>query len=88
MKRLVLTIMAVLPVFLFWQSCEVVDNDPDRHVADSVYVGLDEVARILAAVPMSSVHLDEVYSAVNSSSDNGMTKNILCVTCSSILVQE
>lgn len=71
MKRLVLTIVAVLPVFLFWQSCEVVDNDPDRHVADSVYVGLDEVARILAAVPMSSVHLDEVYSAVNSSSDNG-----------------
>lgn len=71
MKRLFLTIMAGLPLFLSWQSCEVVDNDPDRNVADSVYVGLDEVARILAAVHMSSEHLDEVYSAVTSSSDNG-----------------
>lgn len=54
-------------------SCEVVDNDPDKHVKDddSTYVGLEEVAEILALVPLQSFHLQEVHDAVISSSDNG-----------------
>lgn len=71
MKRLVLTVMTVLPLVFAGQSCEVVDNDPEKHVPDSVYVGLDEVAQILSAIPISSVHLEEVHSAVSSSSGNG-----------------
>ena len=71
MKRLVLTILTMLPFLFVGQSCEVVDNDPDRYLPDSVYVGLEDVAHILSAIPISSAHLDEVYSAVTSSSDNG-----------------
>ncbi len=54
-------------------SCEVLDNDPDKHTDknDSTYVGLEEVAEILAGISLSSTHLNEVHSAVTSSSDNG-----------------
>lgn len=55
-------------------SCEILDDDIDRHVedADSTgYVGLEEVAQILAGVPLKSSHLLEVHDAVSSSSVNG-----------------
>ena len=54
-------------------SCEVLDDDPDKHTSagDSVRVELSEIAEILAAVPLRQAHLDEVHKAVVSSSGNG-----------------
>lgn len=55
-------------------SCEVLDDDIGRHVDDTDstgYVGLEEVAQILACVPLKSSHLLEVHDAVSSSSVNG-----------------
>ncbi len=54
-------------------SCEVLDNDPDKHAdkSDSTYVGLEEVAGILAALHLQSSQLHEVHDAVSSSSGNG-----------------
>ena len=55
-------------------SCEVIDNDPDKHVQqdnDSTYVRLSSVAEILSAIPISRTHLEEVHDAVSSSSGHG-----------------
>ncbi len=55
-------------------SCEIVDNDPDKHVSpdrDSTSVALEEVARILSAIPLKTAQLQEVHDAVTSSSGNG-----------------
>lgn len=55
-------------------SCEIVDNDPDKHVSpdrDSTSVALEEVAQILSAVPLQATQLEEVHNAVISSSGNG-----------------
>ena len=55
-------------------SCEIIDNDMDKHVdnrKDSVDVALEEVASILAAIPLQNGHVCEVHSAVISSSGNG-----------------
>ena len=60
-------------VMLVFMSCEVLDDDHDKHATgtDSVHVELNEIAEILAAVPLQQTHLDEVYKAVASSSQNG-----------------
>ena len=54
-------------------SCEILDNDPDKHVKDedSTYVGLEEVAEIISLIPLQTSQLDEVHTAVTSSSGNG-----------------
>lgn len=54
-------------------SCEVIDNDPEKHVTDrdSTLVRLSSVAEILSEVPLDRVHLEEVHAAVSSSSVNG-----------------
>ncbi len=54
-------------------SCELPDNDPDKHASkdDSAFVGLEEVAEILSLLPINSSHISEVHFAVTSSSDNG-----------------
>lgn len=54
-------------------SCERLDNDPDRHIADKdpEYIGLNEVVEILTLLPISQQQLNEVHAAVSSSSDNG-----------------
>lgn len=55
-------------------GCEVIDNDPDKHVqdqTDSTFVQLSSVARILSELPLAPVHLDEVHRAVSASSVNG-----------------
>lgn len=56
-------------------SCEVIDNDMEKH-ADSEqdstdYVALKDVAMILSEIPLQDVHVSEVHSAVASSSVNG-----------------
>lgn len=65
MMLLVMTALAV--------SCEMVDNDVEKRVEgdSTAYVSLDKVASILSAVPLGLEHIDEVHSAVVSSSVNG-----------------
>ncbi|MBO5471774.1 MAG: hypothetical protein J5976_04975 [Bacteroidales bacterium] len=61
-------------ILLSLVSCEIVDNDPDKHVSpdrDSTSVTLEEVARILSAIPLETAQLQEVHDAVTSSSGNG-----------------
>ena len=74
MNRGVLILMiSVLPAMTLL-SCEVLDDDIEKHVADepdSTFVGLDEVAEVLSAIPLGSAQLSEVFSAVSSSSGNG-----------------
>jgi hypothetical protein len=53
-------------------SCEVIDDRNDGSpISGGVDVRLEQVARILSEVPLSGNHLDEVYSAVCTSSENG-----------------
>lgn len=54
-------------------SCEVIDDNLDRHVNPETRgnVRLDQVAEILSEIPLSAEHLEEVYSAVSASSENG-----------------
>ena len=52
-------------------SCEIVDDDPHKHVDGDNYVELSEVARVFAGIPIRQCHLQEVYDAVSSSSGNG-----------------
>ena len=52
-------------------ACEIVDDDMDRHVSDSMYVSLDDVAKVLSHAPIGKEHILEVKAAVSSSSGNG-----------------
>lgn len=46
-------------------------DSPDEYVADYSLVGLEEVAEILAMIPIDRSQMDEVHQAVVSSSGNG-----------------
>ena len=71
MKRKIMIIVSAVAVS-FMSSCEILDNDPDKHLKDEVvYVGLDEVAAVLSNIPLGTAQLNEVYDAVSSSSGNG-----------------
>lgn len=52
-------------------ACEIVDDDMDKHVDNNVYVSLDDVASLMAVLPMEDIHLHEVHDAVSASSRNG-----------------
>ena len=63
-----------LMILLSTASCEILDNDPQKHVTekeDTVDIALDEVAHILSAIPLHNAQLQEVYTAVTSSMGNG-----------------
>ena len=62
--------IAVLTAFIPL-SCEVLDDNPDKHASDSSYVQLNDVARLLASIPLEKVHMQEVHSAALSSARNG-----------------
>lgn len=70
MKRRNLAILALSAVLA--AACEVTDNrlpeDPDE---EKLSVRLDEVAEILAMLPIEESHMGEVHDAVSASSDNG-----------------
>lgn len=72
MKRKIM-IIASVAVMSVAGSCEILDNNPDKHVKDEapVYVSLDEVAAVLSNIPLGAAQLNEVYDAVSSSSGNG-----------------
>ena len=69
----VVDIVALSLIMLAAASCEILDNDPVKHGKDedSTYVGLEEVAELLALIPLKSSHVNEVHDAVTSSSGNG-----------------
>ena len=52
-------------------SCEVLDDDPQKHVDEDSYVELNDVAHVLAGIPLQKGHLQEVHDAVCASSANG-----------------
>ena len=54
-------------------SCEVLDNDIEKHEGKDVIicVELDEVAEVLSDLPLNLSHMQEVHDAVTSSSMNG-----------------
>ncbi len=55
-------------------SCEILDDDIGKHVDDAdstAYVRLEDVAEILAGVPLKNPQMMEVHDAVTSSSVNG-----------------
>lgn len=64
---------ALAHVFVAAIACENLDDDLGKHAEGTggVSVGLNEVAQILSAVSLQSDHLEEVYQAVMSSSENG-----------------
>jgi len=70
MKRRILTVLAMTAVLA--AACEITDNRiPGVPDAEQISVRLDEVAGILAMLPIHDSHMGEVHDAVSSSSDNG-----------------
>ena len=71
MKRLIYYFVYAVAAFAMVSSCEVLDDDPQKHVDEESYVELSEVAQVLAGIPIQKEHLQEVHEAVSSSSGNG-----------------
>ena len=73
MERMMIKVMLMLFAVMS-AACEVVDNDIEKNAdnrRDSVQVALEDVASILARIPLEGVHVREVFGAVSSSSGNG-----------------
>lgn len=66
-------IVPITLLMLCIASCEVLDNDISKHVSghESPLLSLEDVAIMLASLPLESCHLHEVHDAVSSSSSNG-----------------
>ncbi len=72
MKREILNLSAVgLLALGLLASCVIIDDGSDEGSEDSFFVGLEDVAEILARSPLDKCHFHEVYDAVISSSGNG-----------------
>ena len=67
MKRLYLLCLAGLLA----ASCEILDDDVDKHGSDHAAVPLSEVAQVLANLPLGADQMGEVFGAVSSSIENG-----------------
>ena len=52
-------------------SCEIVDDDVDKHVHPPVPVSLEDMAHVMAHIPLTGAQMDEVYDAVTASAANG-----------------
>lgn len=52
-------------------SCEILDDDVDKHASDRAAVSLSEVAQVLANIPFGVDQMGEVFGAVSSSAENG-----------------
>lgn len=68
MKRIFIT--AALSVSLA-VACEQVDHSGEIENTEKSAVSLDNVAKLLSALPIENCHLQEVYDAVSSSTENG-----------------
>lgn len=73
MKKKIMIIAVAAAAVSVLGSCEILDNDPDKHLKDedTVYVNLSEVAAVLSNIPLGVSQLNEVHDAVSSSSGNG-----------------
>jgi hypothetical protein len=70
MKRMMM--IGCLACTLFPAACERLDNDRDLHVQEEAPLfTLEEVARVLSAVPFGEAQTGEVHDAVSASSGNG-----------------
>ena len=73
MKRMIL--FGCLAGALVTTACERLapwwENVPQEVAEEPLSFTLDEVARLLAAVPLGEAQVDEVRNAVSTSSDNG-----------------
>ena len=70
MKRMMM--LGCLCCTLLPAACERLDNDRSLHVKEGeTLFTLEEVARLLSAVPLGEAQLGEVRDAVSTSSDNG-----------------
>ena len=67
MKRFYLLCLAGLLA----ASCEILDDDIDKHASDRAAVPLSEVAHVLANLPLGADQMGEVFGAVSSSAGNG-----------------
>ena len=67
MKRLYLLSLAALLA----TSCEILDDDIDKHASGRAAVPLSEVAQVLANIPLGADQMGEVFGAVSSSAENG-----------------
>ena len=56
---------------LLASSCEILDDDVDKHASDRASVPLSEVAQVLANIPLGPDQMSEVFGAVSSSAENG-----------------
>lgn len=68
MKRIFIT--AALSVSLA-VACEQVDHSGEIENPEKSAVSLDNVAKLLSVLPIEQCHLQEVYDAVSSSTENG-----------------
>lgn len=71
MKKIRHCFLAVILPVIGLVSCEELDDDPQKHVDAETYVELNEVAQLLAVIPIQNEHLHEVHDAVSASSVNG-----------------
>lgn len=72
MKKFIIILSALLPVVA---GCEIVDITPqsekENQEAEPFAPPLDEVAWLLASIPLGEEQINEVYDAVRSSAKNG-----------------
>ena len=63
----------MLAVVIAFPSCEILDNDEDKHIMDKhqTHISLSEVSQILSSIPITQKQVREVYDAVTASSGNG-----------------
>jgi len=71
MKDFVFKIIVPVLGTMIFISCEVLDDDIDKHTDAGGSVELCDVARLLADLPLEKGHLDEVHSAASASVVNG-----------------
>lgn len=73
MERFCLQLAVSAALLVSALSCEVLDNDPGKHVSgqDRLPVSLEDVAGILSSIPLQVSQVSEVHDAVCSSSGNG-----------------
>ena len=66
-------ITVLMSVIIVFPSCEIVDNDEEKHIMDKhqSYISLSEVTQILTSIPITEKQVKEVYDAVTASSGNG-----------------
>ena len=66
-------IKLMLAAVIAFPSCEILDNDEDKHIMDKhqTHISLSEVSQILSSIPITQKQVREVYDAVTASSGNG-----------------